>query len=72
MRTVSWCGLSGRRMLGELPAGPIVVHCQVGQRGHTAARILDQHGFDVVNLDGGYRTWVAGTSVAVPVPVKSA
>ncbi|WP_374009245.1 FAD-dependent oxidoreductase [Leifsonia sp. LS-T14] len=60
-----------RDRLGELLAGPIVVHCQVGQRGHTAARILDQHGFDVVNLDGGYRTWVAGTSVAVPVPVRS-
>lgn len=61
-----------RDRLGELPAGPIVVHCQVGQRGHTAARILDQHGFDVVNLDGGYRTWVAGTSLATPVPVRSA
>lgn len=61
-----------RDRLAELPTGPIVVHCQVGQRGHTAARILDQHGFDVVNLDGGYRTWVAGTSVAVPAPVGSA
>ncbi|MFP3466914.1 FAD-dependent oxidoreductase [Leifsonia sp. SIMBA_070] len=61
-----------RDRLAELPAGPIVVHCQVGQRGHTAARILEQHGFDVVNLDGGYRTWVAGTSLAAPVPVRSA
>ncbi|WP_085370133.1 FAD-dependent oxidoreductase [Leifsonia sp. NCR5] len=61
-----------RNRFAELPAGPIVVHCQVGQRGHTAARILDQHGFDVVNLDGGYRTWVAGTSQAAPVPVRSA
>ncbi|QIZ99844.1 FAD-dependent oxidoreductase [Leifsonia sp. PS1209] len=61
-----------RDRLAELPAGLIVVHCQVGQRGHTAARILDQHGFDVVNLDGGYRTWVAGTSLAVQVPVRSA
>ncbi|MFF9565695.1 FAD-dependent oxidoreductase [Leifsonia sp. NPDC014704] len=61
-----------RNRFAELPAGPIVVHCQVGQRGHTAARILDQHGFDVVNLDGGYRTWVAGTSQAAPVPARSA
>lgn len=61
-----------RDRLAELPAGPIVVHCQVGQRGHTAARILDQHGFDAVNLDGGYRTWVAGTSQAAPVPARSA
>lgn len=53
-----------RDRLGELPDGPLVVHCQVGQRGHTAARILAQHGRDVVNLDGGYRTWVAAASVA--------
>ncbi|MDN4613144.1 FAD-dependent oxidoreductase [Leifsonia sp. F6_8S_P_1B] len=51
-----------RDRLSELPAGPVVVHCQVGQRGHTAARILAQHGFDVVNLDGGYRTWVAASA----------
>ncbi|WP_348789923.1 FAD-dependent oxidoreductase [Leifsonia sp. NPDC080035] len=52
-----------RSRLAELPAGPVVVHCQVGQRGHTAARILSQHGRDAVNLDGGYRTWAAGASV---------
>lgn len=47
----------------ELPAGqPVVVHCQVGQRGHTAARLLGQLGYDVHNLDGGYLTWSAGTA----------
>ena len=51
-----------RDRLGELPRVRLIVHCQVGQRGHTAARILSQHGFDVRNLDGGYRTWLAGTS----------
>ncbi|WP_104192530.1 FAD-dependent oxidoreductase [Cryobacterium sp. Y82] len=50
-----------RERLVELPRVPLIVHCQVGQRGHTAARILTQHGFDVQNLDGGYRTWLAGT-----------
>lgn len=52
-----------RDRLGEVPAGRrVVVHCAVGLRGHTAARILAQHGFeDVRNLDGGYRTWAAGT-----------
>ncbi|WP_265523709.1 FAD-dependent oxidoreductase [Oerskovia flava] len=40
--------------------GPVVVHCQVGQRGHTAARLLSQLGYDVRNLDGGYLTWSAG------------
>ncbi|TIH36159.1 FAD-dependent oxidoreductase [Subtercola vilae] len=46
----------------ELANGQLVVHCQVGQRGHTAARILTQLGYDVRNLDGGYLTWKAGTS----------
>ncbi len=44
----------------ELTDAPIVVHCQVGQRGHTAARILTQFGRPVSNLDGGYLTWRAG------------
>ncbi len=41
--------------------GPLVVLCQVGQRGHTAQRLLAQLGHDVRNLDGGYLTWRAGT-----------
>ena len=50
-----------RERLHEIPAGPVVVHCAVGVRGHTAARILAQHGRDVRNLDGGIRTWNGGT-----------
>jgi len=50
-----------RDRLSEIPDGPVIVHCAVGVRGHTAARILTQHGRDVRNLDGGYRTWIAGT-----------
>lgn len=46
-----------RDRLGELPGGPIVVHCQVGLRGHLATRLLRQRGVDARNLDGGYRTW---------------
>jgi len=53
-----------RDRLHELPDGPLIVHCQVGQRGHTAARILAQHGREVRNLDGGYRTWAAGAAHA--------
>ena len=49
-----------RERLDEIPGGPVVVHCAVGVRGHTAARLLAQHGRDVRNLDGGYRTWLAG------------
>ncbi|OLT46168.1 FAD-dependent oxidoreductase [Cellulosimicrobium sp. CUA-896] len=51
------------RAAREIPAGaPVVVHCQVGQRGHTAARLLTQLGYDVRNLDGGYLTWRDGTA----------
>lgn len=45
----------------ELAGRRVVVHCQVGQRGHTAAALLGQLGIDVVNLDGGYLTWRAGS-----------
>ncbi len=51
-----------RERHGEFPTGSIVVHCQVGQRGHTAARLLTQLGHDATNLDGGYLTWTAGTT----------
>jgi len=51
-----------RDRVWELADGPIIVHCQVGQRGHTAARILSQLGRSVTNLDGGYLTWHAGTT----------
>ncbi|MDP9028728.1 MAG: FAD-dependent oxidoreductase [Actinomycetota bacterium] len=40
--------------------GDLIVHCQVGQRGHTATRMLTQLGRQVRNLDGGYLTWKAG------------
>lgn len=44
--------------LGELEIDrPIIVHCQVGLRGYLAARILNQHGYQVRNLDGGWKTW---------------
>ncbi|MCF4122406.1 FAD-dependent oxidoreductase [Antribacter sp. KLBMP9083] len=57
----------------ELPARqPVVVHCQVGQRGHTAARLLGQLGYDVHNLDGGYLTWSAGTAARSADRTKAA
>lgn len=46
----------------ELPKdGLIVVHCQVGQRGHSATRLLRQLGYNAVNLDGGWLTYRDGT-----------
>ncbi len=45
-----------RARLGELDRSrPVVAYCQVGVRGHAAARILLANGFtDVSNLKGGY------------------
>lgn len=49
-----------RTRMNELPKDrKIIVHCAVGRRGYVAQRILMQHGFDVVNLTGGYTSWVA-------------
>ena len=50
-----------RNHLDELRGKRVLVHCQVGQRGHTATQILRGHGIDALNLDGGYLTWRAGT-----------
>lgn len=47
-----------REQMHTLPAGkPIVVYCAAGLRGYVAARILMQHGFEVRNLTGGYKTY---------------
>jgi rhodanese-related sulfurtransferase len=47
-----------RDKLSELPRDKkILVHCQVGFRGHLASRILQQHGFkNIFNVTGGYRS----------------
>jgi NADPH-dependent 2,4-dienoyl-CoA reductase/sulfur reductase-like enzyme/rhodanese-related sulfurtransferase len=50
-----------RHRLAELPPGQLIVHCQVGQRAHSAVSLLRAHGRDAVNLDGGLLTWRAGT-----------
>ncbi|MEX1080008.1 MAG: FAD-dependent oxidoreductase [Homoserinimonas sp.] len=58
-----------RERHAELPDGRLVVHCKVGQRGHSAVRLLTQLGHDAANLDGGYLTWRAGTAASL-VPVS--
>ncbi|MBC7268072.1 MAG: FAD-dependent oxidoreductase [Streptomyces sp.] len=46
----------------ELPTDrQIVVYCHAGLRGHTATRLLTQHGHTATNLDGGYLTWHTAT-----------
>ncbi|RCX23558.1 NADPH-dependent 2,4-dienoyl-CoA reductase/sulfur reductase-like enzyme [Fontibacillus phaseoli] len=47
-----------RARLSDLDAAKeIWVYCQVGLRGYTASRILQQKGFRVRNLTGGYKTY---------------
>ncbi len=47
-----------RGRLSELdPNKEIWVYCQVGLRGYTASRILQQKGLRVKNLTGGYKTY---------------
>jgi len=49
-----------RGRIEELKGKEIVVHCAVGQRGHTAVQLLAGYGIKARNLSGGYTTWRAG------------
>lgn len=49
-----------RNHIEELRGKRVLVHCQVGQRGHTATQILRGNGIEAINLDGGYLTWRSG------------
>ncbi len=46
-----------RERKAELLNKKLLVTCQVGVRGHTATMLLQELGFNAVNLDGGYLTW---------------
>jgi rhodanese-related sulfurtransferase len=47
-----------RRRMAEIPHGRrIVVYCAAGQRAYFACRALNQHGYETVNLTGGYKTY---------------
>jgi NADPH-dependent 2,4-dienoyl-CoA reductase/sulfur reductase-like enzyme/rhodanese-related sulfurtransferase len=53
-----------RGRVSEIKHEPILVNCQVGQRGHTATMLLKELGFDAINLDGGYLTYSNSPAVA--------
>lgn len=44
--------------------GKVIVHCAVGQRGHTASQILAGLGVKALNLSGGYTTWAFAHAAA--------
>jgi NADPH-dependent 2,4-dienoyl-CoA reductase/sulfur reductase-like enzyme/rhodanese-related sulfurtransferase len=47
-----------RARYSELTNKNLLVNCQVGLRGHTGSMLLKELGFNAVNLDGGYLTWM--------------
>lgn len=52
-----------RNRHAELPKDQtIYVSCQVGLRGYLAARLLSEYGYQVKNVDGGYKTYRMGKS----------
>lgn len=54
-----------RNRLNELDKSKeIWVYCQVGQRGYYAERLLKQHGFNVKNVTGGYKIYMASKSAS--------
>lgn len=64
-----------RDRLQELPKDrELAVSCQVGLRGYYALRLLSEHGYDVRNVDGGYKTYSAvygnSNKLAVNQPVS--
>jgi rhodanese-related sulfurtransferase len=49
-----------RSRIAEIPRDrEIWAHCLVGQRSYYAARILQQHGFKVRNISGGFLLYPA-------------
>jgi len=58
--------------LEALGTEPIVVYCEVGQRGHTATALLQELGIKARNLDGGYQTWSAWMRSQEKTPTDSA
>ena len=46
--------------MGELPEGPLVVHCEGGYRSAIAASVLSRAGKNgVMDMVGGFKAWVA-------------
>lgn len=51
---------------------PIYVVCESGARGQQASQYLDQHGYDVRNLQGGMSAWrAAGLPVTQGRPASA-
>ena len=62
-----------REEIDSIGDQPLVVTCEVGQRGHTATALLTELGYRARNLDGGYQTWLATTRARrASMPIRPA
>jgi rhodanese-related sulfurtransferase len=54
--------------LSKLPKRkPVALYCRSGNRSKTAARILSENGYEVIELGKGFRAWeAAGKEIAYP------
>jgi NADPH-dependent 2,4-dienoyl-CoA reductase/sulfur reductase-like enzyme/rhodanese-related sulfurtransferase len=59
-----------RSRIDEVVGKEVVVHCAVGQRGHTAVQLLKGYGVKARNLSGGYTTWKAGMDSRARITLK--
>lgn len=54
--------------LGELsPDQPVAVLCRSGRRSLEVARLLQQSGFDAVNVTGGILAWSQDVDATIPM-----
>ena len=60
-----------RDQLDTLSTAPVVVYCEVGQRGHTATALMHELGIKARNLDGGYQTWTAFMRAQAQTPTRA-
>ncbi len=57
--------------LADVPAGPVVVHCEGGYRSAIAASVLSRAGRDgVMDMVGGFKAW-ASSKLPVESPAAS-
>lgn len=59
-----------RSRIDEVVGKEVVVHCAVGQRGHTAVQLLKGYGIKARNLSGGYTTWKAGMDAKARTSIR--
>jgi rhodanese-related sulfurtransferase len=53
--------------MGEIERGqPVVVLCRSGKRSLEVAKLLQQNGFDAVNLAGGILAWSRDIDATIP------